>query len=373
MQPGEDITGTVVRSRILRDTYRDSVELMRVAAEIERLPGVRRAALLVGTPANRDVLSAAGLLDTTAAQARPGDLVVAVAGDDATTAEVALARATDLLAAARDSGVTSVERTAPVTLADAVAEAPAANLALISTPGPHATAEALKALKRGLHVFLFSNNVSVADELELKRLALRKQRLLMGPDCGTAILDGVPLGFANVVRRGPIGLVAASGTGLQQVVCLIDRLGGGVSQAIGVGGRDLDQRIGGLMTLVWGSAASAASPCSIVMPPISSFRSRPPVPIACETPPPRLWIRQVTSCKPVPDAATRPMSPRRTTLAKPSGTPLTIAVPQSGPITSRSRARAAVLIASSSAIDTLSENTMTCRPSAIAFIASAAA
>src|SRR5215470_1146819 len=247
MQRG-DITTAVVRSRILRDTYRDSVELMRVAAEVERLPGVRRAALLVATPANRDVLSAAGLLDATAAQARPSDLVVAVAGADATAAETAVARAADLLTAARER-VTSVERPAPATIAEAVAEMPAANLALISTPGPHATAEALKALKRGLHVFLFSNNVSVADELELKRLALRKQRLLMGQDCGTAILDGVPLGFANVVRRGRIGLVAASGTGLQQVVCLIDRLGAGISQAIGVGGRDLDQRIGGLMML----------------------------------------------------------------------------------------------------------------------------
>src|SRR6267142_1821425 len=152
------MTAPVVRSRIFRDTYRDSVELMRVAAEVERLPGVRRAALLVATPANCELLKAAGLLDE--------------------------------------------------------------------------TAEALKALKRGLHVFLFSNNVSVADELELKRLAVRKRLLLMGPDCGTAILDGVPLGFANVARRGRIGLVAASGTGLQQVVCLIDRLGEGISQAI---------------------------------------------------------------------------------------------------------------------------------------------
>ncbi len=157
--------------------------------------------------------------------------------------------AAELLTAAAGTAAPESARTAPATIADAMADDPAANLALISTPGPHATAEALKALKRGLHVFLFSNNVSVADEIELKRLALRKGLLLMGPDCGTAILDGVPLGFANVVRRGPIGLVAASGTGLQQVVCLIDRLGEGISQAIGVGGRDLDERIGGLMML----------------------------------------------------------------------------------------------------------------------------
>jgi len=273
MQRGNPITGAVVRSRILRDTYRDSVELMRVAAEIERRPGVRRAALLVATPANREVLATAGLLDPAAALAGPSDLVVAVAGDDEPAAETALARATELLAAARDSGVASVERPAPTTIADAVAEAPAANLALISTPGPHATAEALKALKRGLHVFLFSNNVSLADELELKRLALRKGRLLMGPDCGTAILDGVPLGFANVVRRGRIGLVAASGTGLQQVVCLIDRLGHGISQAIGVGGRDLDQRIGGVMMLAALERLAADADTAVIV-----LISKPPSP-----------------------------------------------------------------------------------------------
>ena len=243
------MTVTVVRSRIFRDTYRDSVELMRVAADVERLPGVRRAALLLATPANLHLLKGAGLLDSDAAAARPSDLIVAVAGDSEAAAEMALERAAELLTAAAGTAAPESARTAPATIADAMADDPAANLALISTPGPHATAEALKALKRGLHVFLFSNNVSVADEIELKRLALRKGLLLMGPDCGTAILDGVPLGFANVVRRGPIGLVAASGTGLQQVVCLIDRLGEGISQAIGVGGRDLDERIGGLMML----------------------------------------------------------------------------------------------------------------------------
>jgi FdrA protein len=240
---------TVVRSRILRDTYRDSVELMRVAAELERLSGVRRAALLVATPPNREVLKSAGLLDDEAAAARPSDLILAVAADDPPAADAALARAVTLLTTATETAAGSSVRAAPATIAQAVADEPAANLALISTPGSHATAEALKALKRGLHVFLFSDNVPLADELELKRLAVRKGLLLMGPDCGTAILDGVPLGFANAVRDGAIGLIGASGTGLQQVVCLIDRLGAGISQAIGVGGRDLDERVGGLMML----------------------------------------------------------------------------------------------------------------------------
>jgi FdrA protein len=244
-----DGMAAVVRSRILRDTYRDSVELMQAATLVDRCPGVRRAALLVATPANLELLKSAGLLDAAAAVARPSDLVVAVACDDETAAAAALARATVLLSSAAAAGSESSARTVPTTIAQARAEDPAANLALVSTPGPYATAEALKALKRGLHVFLFSDNVPVADELELKRLAVLKHLLVMGPDCGTAILDGVPLGFANAVRRGRIGLIAASGTGLQQVVCLIDRLGAGISQAIGVGGRDLDERIGGLMML----------------------------------------------------------------------------------------------------------------------------
>ena len=61
----------------------------------------------------------------------------------------------------------------------------------------------------------------------------------MGPDCGTAIINGVPLCFANVVRRGDIGIVGASGTGTQEVTVIIDKMGGGVSQVIGTGGRDL--------------------------------------------------------------------------------------------------------------------------------------
>ena len=284
------MTATVVRSRILRDTYRDSVELMRVAAEVERLPGVRRAALLAATPANCELLKAAGLVDEAAAAARSSDLIVAVAGGDATAAEAALAHAAVLLAKATETTASASARPAPTTIAGAVADDPAANLALISTPGPLATAEALKALKRGLHVFLFSNNVSVADELALKRLAVRKRLLLMGPDCGTAILDGVPLGFANVVRRGRIGLVAASGTGLQQVVCLIDRLGEGISQAIGVGGRDLDERIGGLMMLAALERLAGDAETAVIV-----LLSKPPSPTVSQ----RVLERARTAGKPV--------------------------------------------------------------------------
>jgi FdrA protein len=238
-----------VRSRVLQNTYRDSVELMRVAAEVERLPGIVRAGIVMATEANLAVLADGSLLDRTATAPRPNDLIIAVAAADDEAAAAALDRAEEFLAAsARDRPSQRYARVA-TTLHEALAETPEANLALVSTPGPYAAAEALKALRRGLNVFLFSDNVSLAEEIELKRLAERKGLLVMGPDCGTAILDGIPLGFANVVRSGRIGLIGASGTGLQQVSCLIDRLGEGVSQAIGVGGRDFHEQVGGIMAL----------------------------------------------------------------------------------------------------------------------------
>jgi succinyl-CoA synthetase alpha subunit len=249
------------RALVRRDTYRDSVELMRIAAQIGTLPGVERAALLMGTPANRSIMAAAGLLQDAAESAGPNDLVVAVSAADEEAALAAIAAAEGLLAsqpvAASASG--TAESLPARTIAEAVAEAPGAGLAIISTPGAYAAAEALKALKRGLHVFLFSDNVPAEEEIELKRLGRQKNLLVMGPDCGTAILDGVPLGFANAVRRGRIGLVGASGTGLQQVTCLIDRLGEGVSQAIGVGGHDLAESVGGPMMLL-GIEMLAADP-----------------------------------------------------------------------------------------------------------------
>jgi FdrA protein len=255
------------------DTYRDSVELMRVAAEIEKLPGVSRAALMMATPANRELLSGARLLDAKGAAAGPNDLVVAVAAANPEAADRALAEAARLLDEQAAVSAPAGDRPSPLSISDAVAELPRANLAIISTPGAYATAEALKAIKRGLHVFIFSDNVPIADEVELKRLAAKKKLLVMGPDCGTAILEGVPLGFANAVRRGRIGLVGASGTGLQQVSCLIDRLGEGCSQVIGVGGHDLDERVGGLMMQA-GIERLAADPGTRVI----VLVSKPPAP-----------------------------------------------------------------------------------------------
>ncbi|HET7472163.1 MAG TPA: acyl-CoA synthetase FdrA, partial [Candidatus Limnocylindrales bacterium] len=223
------------------------VELMGIAAQIEALEGIQRAGLVMATPANLGVVAAAGLANAVPAGAGSNDLIVVVAAADEAVADAAVARAAALLAAGGGGGSDEGSAAAPSaqTLGEGVAELPDANLALISTPGTYAAAEALRALKLGLNVFLFSDNVSIEDEIRLKTLADERGLLVMGPDCGTAIVADVPLGFANAVRSGPIGLVGASGTGLQQVTSLIHRLGSGVSHAFGTGGRDLDERVGG--------------------------------------------------------------------------------------------------------------------------------
>src|SRR5436190_18820324 len=230
----------MLANRVERGRYFDSVALMRVARRIGSLPGVDQAALMIGTPANKALLAQAGLLSAEGERAEPNDLVIAVR---ATEPKAALELALRLLAEPAD---TRADVASARSLAGALGAEPHANLALISVPGEFAAAEARKALERGLNVMVFSDNVPIEEEVALKRLAAERGLLLMGPDCCTALIAGAPLAFANVVPRGDIGLVSASGTGLQEVACLIARLGGGVTHGIGVGGRDLDERVGAL-------------------------------------------------------------------------------------------------------------------------------
>jgi FdrA protein len=221
--------------------------LMRVAGELRGRPGVREAAALMGTAANHELLAAAGLAAPPVRDATPGDLMLVVEAESDAAADAAIEAAHALLDTRRrlreESG-----RVLPRTLESAVRRLPDANLATISVPGAYAKLEAMTALRRGLHVFLFSDNVSLADEIALKRVATEKGLLCMGPDCGTGYLNGVGLGFANVVPRGRIGCVSASGTGLQAVASRLASLGEGISHAIGVGGRDLSAEVGGVMT-----------------------------------------------------------------------------------------------------------------------------
>lgn len=237
----------LVRSLILRSFYQDSVVLMRVAGEIRSRPGVREAAAFMGTPANHDRLEQTGLVTAETRTAQPNDLILAVKADTEAAAEAALAAAQDLLQERRQAAEQKA-RLLPRTLDSALRRMPGANLAAISVPGAYARFEAQRALRRGLHVWLFSDNVPVEDEVALKREAVRRGLLCMGPDCGTAYLNGTGLGFANVVPRGRVGCVAASGTGLQAVVSRLAALGEGVSHGIGVGGRDLAAEVGGAMT-----------------------------------------------------------------------------------------------------------------------------
>ena len=232
--------------------------LMRLAAALSERPGVRQSAALMGTPANRELLASAGL-------ASP-DLAGRGAGrPDARDRR----RDRDGRGIGPRGGEGVLRRAAPRarghrphpprTLASALRQLPGANLALVSVPGAHATLEAMTALRHGLHVFLFSDNVAIEDEIALKRLAASRRLLCMGPDCGTAYLNGVGLGFANVVPRGRIGCVAASGTGLQAVASHVAALGEGISHGIGVGGRDLSEAVGAPMTSARPRAAGRGS------------------------------------------------------------------------------------------------------------------
>jgi FdrA protein len=242
--------------------YQDSVTLMQVAERVRARDGITAAALMMGTPPNKEILQDAGQLTEDGSKAGPNDLIIALQGSEAAVAAVE-ADIEDLL---RAEIPTPTDRAAavPHSLAAGFAAQADSNFVLISTPGLYAAAEARKALLAGRHVMIFSDNVHPDDEESLKRLAGERGLLLMGPDCGTAIIGGVPLGFANAVRRGPIGVVGASGTGTQEVTTLIDRYGSGVSHAIGTGSHDLSQRIGGAMTIA-GLRALLADPATEVV------------------------------------------------------------------------------------------------------------
>ena len=235
--------------KLLPNLYRDSVSLMELSAALGKLPGVEQASAVMATPGNLEFLRQAGLIDGEVAP-RPNDLLVAVRGRSNAALEAALAAALAALDKVPDRPAAGGVAQQPLrSLQMGLAQFPDANLALISVPGDYAAAEAMKALRLGMNVMLFSDNVPVSEEVALKRYAKERDLLVMGPDCGTAIIDGIPLGFANAVRRGAIGVVGASGTGTQQVTCLVHRLGAGISHAIGTGGHDLHQDVGGITML----------------------------------------------------------------------------------------------------------------------------
>jgi FdrA protein len=237
----------IVKTLIKRSEYHDSVSLMLTARELSKLDGVRDAAVVMATEANKSILAEAGLLTDDAKTATPNDLVIAVSSESDSLANAALQKVESLLKKKTTSGEEGVFKSK--TIRGALASHPAANVAVISVAGRYAADEAWEALQRGMHVLLFSDNVSLEDEIALKKYASEHGLLLMGPGAGTSIINNIALGFANVIPAGPVGIVSAAGTGLQEVSTLLARHGVGITQGIGTGGRDLKKEVGGIMML----------------------------------------------------------------------------------------------------------------------------
>lgn len=231
---------------VRRGAYADSIVLMQLQSALARLPGVEDAAVVMATAANLELLAANGLLPEPLPDVAADDLLITVRADSDSAGSEALSQVDALMAR---PAVESGSEFHPRSLRTALGLAPDAAWVLVSVPGIYAGQVARQALAGGRHVFLYSDNVSVEDEVELKEYAASKGLLVLGPDCGTAIVGGAGLGFANRVRGGDIGLVAASGTGLQSVASRLHAMGAGISQALGTGGRDLSEAVEGRTTL----------------------------------------------------------------------------------------------------------------------------
>jgi len=231
----------VIKSEIPSGIYYDSAVLMQLQRSMSQLEGVQDAGVVMGTEENKEILAHIDLVNPEVNAAKPDDMVIVIRAENEEAALNAIGKVDELLTRKR-SNVDQDYR--PKSLEGAADMLPDASWVLISVAGRFAAGVARKALELGKHVFLFSDNVSVEDEISLKKTAAEKGLLVMGPDCGTAMISGIGLGFANKIRKGPIGVVAAAGTGLQQVTTRIHQLGSGITHGIGTGGRDLKDPVG---------------------------------------------------------------------------------------------------------------------------------
>ena len=236
---------TVIQFDVKKNAYYDSVTLMLISKELKKTDGVLEALVGMGTDLNKEIAQNIGVSSPELEHAvSANDFFVAVSCENEAAFQAALKKVEELL---NQKTASKAAAYMPPTLDGALKIDPELNMAVISVPGKHAADVAQSCLDRNINVMLFSDNVTIEEEKALKTYAYERGLLVMGPDCGTAIINHVPLAFANVVRSGDIGIVAASGTGTQEVSSIIDQLGGGVSQVIGTGGRDLKKDIGGLM------------------------------------------------------------------------------------------------------------------------------
>ena len=231
-------------TEILENNYQDSINLMLLTQKVNALPEVVKSQIMMGSDANKDILENSGLLSQEAKTASPNDLVIVVESETQAVKEQVLQLVEEFLSDLSVKSSSDKQSKTVSSLKEGLEILPDANLALFSIPGGYGAVEMEKALRQGLNVFSFTDNIPIEDEKRLKDLAHEKGLLMMGPDCGTGIISSVPLAFTNVVRPGNIGIVGASGTGIQEVTTMIDRLGAGVGHAIGTGGRDLSGKVG---------------------------------------------------------------------------------------------------------------------------------
>ncbi|GAB4360631.1 MAG: acyl-CoA synthetase FdrA [Gammaproteobacteria bacterium] len=236
--------------KIFPFTYRDSITLMQLASRISAREHIDQAGAVMATEANIALFLESGMLSGPV-DAQPTDLLFVIQGDDENAINDAVKDFEASLSekSKSDDGDEGIEKIQPTSIEMGVEKMPNANFVVISVPGEFAAAEARKALNLGLNVMMFSDNVALEEEIALKQYAVKRDLIVMGPDCGTAIINSIPLGFANMVRNGRIGVVGASGTGVQQVTSLVHQYGEGISQAIGTGGRDLKEDVGGISML----------------------------------------------------------------------------------------------------------------------------
>jgi len=269
------VSGFVIR----KNEYHDSVFLMRVAKTISEKEGVLQAAALMGTEKNKGLLGDIGIRGPEITAATPQDLVLAIQAEGQEVLDELIENIDRWLHPATESEIHSSVRT----LEEALHHRPHSNLTVISLPGEYAGREVRRALELGLNVFLFSDHVPLEEEISLKKLAREKGLIVMGPDCGTAIIGGAGVGFANRVRRGPIGVIGASGTGIQEFTSLVHRAGSGISQAIGTGSRDFSDAVGGLSFLSAMEALEADPQTQLI-----AILSKPPGKMALATLAPRI-------------------------------------------------------------------------------------
>lgn len=232
---------------IKENSYKDSIVLMLLTGEISQLEGVNKVSIMMATEANKSIFDGSGMLTPEVEAASPNDIAIVIDASNDEVLEESLVKIDEFLNQSSSGSSEGVQNA--ITWNQAIQYQPEANLAVISVPGIYAAHEANVALDKGLNVFVFSDNVSLEDERQLKDKALEKNLLVMGPDCGTGIINGLPIAFTNQVAQGSIGVVGASVTGIQEVTSLIHQAGHGITSALGTGGRDLHEAIGGITML----------------------------------------------------------------------------------------------------------------------------